>query len=97
MASNAAGNTPMVVRTRLIPSMPAISSCGLSGLTDRWPRLRDHISSMNDSATPRLPRNITSHRMTAPIRMPPVSATHDEWVTKNWLVKPHRVMLIAGQ
>ena len=67
----------MNVRMRLITSSAAASSIGRNGLTNRWPRLRDHISSMNTSDTPSWPRNNTSHNNTPEISTPEACATHE--------------------
>jgi hypothetical protein len=61
------------VRITDITSCPTISSHGRSGLTNRLPRLREYISSKNDSETPSCPRKRTSHSSTAPMKMPGAS------------------------
>ena len=75
----------------------ATSSHGLSGLTNRWPRLRDHISSRKQIENPIWPRNSTSHSSTPAISTPAASASQFEWLVKNWLISPHRIIWMVGQ
>ena len=74
-----------------------ISSHGRKGLTKRWPRLRDHISSMNTRESPIWPRNITSHRMTPASRTPAACATHELLVTRNMVTRPQMIICTVGQ
>ena len=50
------------------------NSQGRTGLTNTWPRLRDHISSMKLIATPIWLRSATSHSSTPPSNVAPASA-----------------------
>ncbi len=72
-------------------------SPGRRGLTNRWPRLRDHISSRNDTDTPSWPRNSTSQSSTAAISTPAACATQVLLVAMNWLMKPHMIIWTVGQ
>ncbi len=96
-ASSAAGPTLINVRMKLMTASAATSSYGLSGLTKICPRLRDHISSRNDSEMPRLARNSTSHSSTALISTPAASATHELCWRKKSVMKPHRKSCTSGQ
>ena len=60
-------------------------------------RLRAHISSMNDSDTPRLERNSTSQSRTAEMSTPAACATHELCWRKNAVTKPHRIICTVGQ
>ena len=51
----------------------ATSSHGRIGLTNTWPRLRDHISSRKLIATPIWLRSATSHSSTPPSSVAPAS------------------------
>ena len=74
IASSVIGMTPMASRIRLITISAIRNSIGLSGLIIRLPTLRAHISSRNEIEKPSCPRNRMSHRITAPIRVPPARA-----------------------
>ena len=67
-----AGTMAISVRTTDMVSNAAIISHGRSGLTNKLPRLRDHISSKNEIETPSWPRNIRSHSIT-PARSTPMA------------------------
>jgi hypothetical protein len=54
------------------------NSIGFSGLIIRLPRLRAHISSRNEMEKPSCPRNRMSHRITAPISVPPARAKNPD-------------------
>ncbi len=74
IASSAAPPTPITTRTTLIVNSEITSSTGRSGETKRWPRWRDHISSMNSSETESWVRNSTSQSSTAERNSPAASA-----------------------
>ena len=69
-ARKAAGVAAIRVRRKLMNVRAPISSIGRKGETKSCPRFRDHISSINDNATPKLDRNRISQRSTALIRTP---------------------------
>jgi hypothetical protein len=61
------------VRSTLNAICAEMNSGSVSGLTNRLPRLRAYISSMNVSEVPSWPRNSTSHSSTAPMKKPGAS------------------------
>src|ERR1700683_2817199 len=74
MASSVTGTAPIDKRTTLITISAVMNSNGRNGLIIRLPRLRDHISSRNDTEKPSWPRNRMSHISTAPMNMTPARA-----------------------
>jgi hypothetical protein len=97
MHNSAAGTMPMTTRSSPTVTSATAHSHGRSGLANSWPRLRDHISSRNDTATPTLPRNKTSHSSTAAISTPNACATKVELVTRNCDSSPQVSICITGQ
>ena len=73
------GTMPIASRTMLITISAATNSIGRSGLNIRLARLRDHISSRNDTEKPSWPRNRMSHSSTAPMNMPAARAKKPEF------------------
>ena len=73
-ASSVIGMTPIASRIRLMIISEIRNSIGFNGLIIRLPRLRAHISSRNEIEKPSWPRNRMSHRITAPISVPPARA-----------------------
>ena len=70
---------PMASRIRLMIISAQTNSIGRSGLIMRLLRLRDHISSRNDTEKPSWPRNKTSHMSTAAMKTPLARAKKPEF------------------
>ena len=65
---------PIASRITLMVISAQTNSIGRSGLIIRFDRLRDHISSRNETEKPSWPRNRMSHISTALMNMPPARA-----------------------
>ena len=70
---------PIASRTRLMIIKAQTNSIGRSGLIIRLLRLRDHISSRNETEKPSWPRNSTSHISTVVIKTPLARAKNPEF------------------
>ena len=77
--------------------MPVASSQERIGLTKRWPRLRDQISSRKAIESDRLPRTTTSHSSRPDSSTPAACATNEAWGIRYWVMKPHITICTAGQ
>ena len=47
--------------------------------------------------TPSWPRNSVSQSRTADRNTPAACATQPDWPTRNWVMKPHRIICTVGQ
>ena len=79
MARIVTGIIPTARRMMLITINAHTNSIGRSGLIMILARLRDHISSRNDTEKPSWPRNRMSHIITAPMNMPAARAKKPEF------------------
>ena len=77
--------------------MPVAISQERIGLTKRWPRLRDHISSRKAMLSERLPRTTTSHSRMPASRTPKAWPTNEVWLARNCVRNPHITICTAGQ
>ena len=78
-------------------SRDSTSSEGRSGLVNRWPRLREYISSKNTTETPSWARNSTSQSRIAAMNRPAAWATQALCAAMNWLMRPQRIICTVGQ
>ena len=79
IARNVTGTMPIASRMRLMIINAQTNSIGRSGLIIRLLRLRDHISSRNETEKPSWPRNSTSHISTAAMKTPLARAKNPEF------------------
>ena len=79
MARNVTGTMPIASRTMLMIIKAQTNSIGRNGLIIRLLRLRDHISSRNETEKPSWPRNSTSHISTAAMKTPLARAKNPEF------------------
>ena len=77
--------------------MPVAISHERIGLTNRWPRLRDHISSRKAIESERLPRTTTSHSSSPDSSTPAAWATNEACGSRYCVMKPHITICTAGQ
>ena len=97
MASSAAGITPISERAIDRHISAVANSQGRSGLTKRFAKLRDHISSSIDSVMPNWPRTRTSQSSTAPMNTPPACATQEDLPARNSVMNPQTMTCSSGQ
>ena len=91
------GSNPKTPRKKLTIIIEMINSEGRSGLTKRWPKFLDHISSRKHIENPIWLLNKRSQSKTAPIKTPAALATQLECPIKNCVTKPQITICTVGQ